>query len=61
MDVKIPRRTLTVEEAAHIIGISRGAAYEACQRGDLPSIRIGRRIVVSVEALDRILAGTGLK
>jgi excisionase family DNA binding protein len=37
---------LTVEEAAALLGISRGLAYEGCRRGDLPSIRIGRRILV---------------
>ena len=42
------RLTLTVEEAAVVLGISRGSAYSAAARGDLPGvIRIGRRMVVS--------------
>jgi excisionase family DNA binding protein len=51
------RLTLTVEEAASILGISRAGAYDAVQRGEIPSIRIGRRILVPRAALDRLLGG----
>ncbi len=34
---------LTVEEAAKLLRIGRGAAYEAARRGDLPTVRIGAR------------------
>ena len=51
------RETITVEEAARVLGIGRSAAYEAVHRGDIPIIRIGRRIVVPVRALTRILEG----
>jgi excisionase family DNA binding protein len=51
------RLVLTVEEAATLLGISRAFAYEATNRGDIPSIRIGRRILVPKAALDRLLAG----
>jgi excisionase family DNA binding protein len=37
---------LTVEQAAQLLGISRGLAYEAARRGELPTIRIGRRLLV---------------
>ena len=40
------RLTLTVEEAAASLGISRASAYEAVRRGEIPAIRIGRRILV---------------
>ena len=50
------RLTLTVEEAAATLGISRAFAYEAVRRGDIPSIRIGRRILVPQAALDRLLS-----
>jgi excisionase family DNA binding protein len=49
------RLTLTVEEAATLLGISRAFAYEAVNRGEVPSIRIGRRILVPKAALDRLL------
>jgi excisionase family DNA binding protein len=40
------RLTLTVEEAAEVLGISRTLAYELVRRGALPSLRLGRRLVV---------------
>lgn len=51
------RETLTVAEAAQVLGISRGAAYRAVRAGDIPSLRIGERIVVPRAALDRYLQG----
>jgi excisionase family DNA binding protein len=48
--------TLTVEEAAKRLGISRAFAYESVRRGDIPSIKIGRRVLVPKEALHRLLA-----
>ncbi|MFZ0668439.1 MAG: helix-turn-helix domain-containing protein [Acidimicrobiales bacterium] len=49
------RLVLTVEEAAQLLGISRSFAYEAVQRGEIPSMRIGRRILVPKAALKRLL------
>jgi excisionase family DNA binding protein len=50
-----PRLTISVEEAGQLLGISRGLAYELVSRGDIPSIRLGRRIVVPRRALDQLL------
>ena len=47
--------TLTVEEAAAALGISRAFAYEAVARGEIPCIRIGGRILVPRIALERML------
>jgi len=47
--------TMTVEEAAAALKISRGLAYEAARDGRLPCIRIGRRLLVSRRALSRLL------
>jgi excisionase family DNA binding protein len=52
------RRIVTVSEAATILRISRGSAYEAAKRGEIPTIRIGRRWLVPLAALERMLAGT---
>jgi excisionase family DNA binding protein len=49
------RLTTSVEEAGRLLGISRSLAYELVNRGDIPSIRLGRRIVVPRQALDRLL------
>ena len=38
--------TISVEDAGAVLGISRGGAYEAVKSGDIPSIRIGRRLLV---------------
>jgi excisionase family DNA binding protein len=56
---KVQRRTLTVEEAGRILGLGRGAAYAAARRGELPTIRIGRKLIVPVDRLERLLAGEG--
>lgn len=48
-------RTLTVDEAAKILGISRNLAYELVRLGQIPSVRLGRRIVVPRAALERLL------
>jgi excisionase family DNA binding protein len=50
------RLTLTVDEAAQVLGISRALAYELVARGELPSLRLGRRIVVPRRALDLLLS-----
>ena len=49
--------TATVEETAEMLGISRNAAYEAARRGEIPTIKIGRRVLVPRAALDRMLQG----
>jgi excisionase family DNA binding protein len=51
------RRVVTVNEAAVMLRISRGAAYEAARRKQIPTIRIGRRLLVPLAALERMLAG----
>ncbi len=48
---------LRVEEAAAVLRISRGTAYELARRGELPVIRLGRRLLVSKAALTRMLEG----
>jgi excisionase family DNA binding protein len=52
------RLTLTVEEAGTLLGISRALAYEAGNREDIPSIRIGRRILVPKAAIQRLVGAT---
>lgn len=45
------RITLTVEEAAALLGLGRTAAYEAARRGEIPCRKLGRRVIVPVPAL----------
>ena len=45
------RAALSVVEVAELLGIGRSAAYEACRRGDIPTRRLGRRLLIPVPAL----------
>jgi excisionase family DNA binding protein len=51
------RKTLTIPEAAQALGIGRNQGYEAAKRGEIPTIKIGKRILVPVAALERMLQG----
>ncbi|MCL6557995.1 MAG: helix-turn-helix domain-containing protein [Firmicutes bacterium] len=51
------RKTCTVDEFAHILGIGRGTAYAAVRRGEIPHIRVGRRIVIPCQVVENLLAG----
>ena len=53
------RLTYTIEEAARLIGIGRSSAYQAAQTGEIPTVRIGRRLLVPVQALEGLLATVG--
>ncbi len=46
----------TIPEAAKKLGIGRNTAYEAARRGQIPTIKIGKRLLVPREALERKLA-----
>jgi hypothetical protein len=43
--------TMTVEQAAAFLNISRQAAYNGCHSGDIPSIRVNGKILVAVPLL----------
>jgi len=49
------RQTLSVEDAGEILGLSRGAAYARAKDGSLPTIRLGKRLLVPKAALDKLL------
>ena len=49
------RRVWSVDETAEQLGISRAHAYELIARREIPHLRLGRRIVVPVHALDELL------
>jgi len=40
------RKTQTIRETAKELGIGVNQAYEAARRGEIPTIRIGKRILV---------------
>lgn len=49
------KAVITVDQAANLLTIGRTSAYEAIRRGELPSLRIGRRLVVPVAPLMQML------
>jgi excisionase family DNA binding protein len=50
------RSTFSVEEAGcEILGLSKCSAYAAANNGSLPTIRVGRRLLVPRLALERLL------
>jgi excisionase family DNA binding protein len=49
-------RVKTLDEVASLLRISRGSAYEAAKRKEIPTIRIGRRLLVPCDALERLLS-----
>ncbi len=53
------KKVLTVSEAAEWLGISNGSAYEVARKGQIPTIRIGRRLIAPRVALERMLAEAG--
>jgi len=53
------RRVFSVPESAEILGISRSTAYELVGAGKLRSIRLGRRILVPMRAIEALIEGEG--
>lgn len=47
--------TMTVEEAAELLGVSRSSGYRAAAVGEIPTIRIGRRLLVPTKKLLTLL------
>ena len=56
--IAIEGRVKTLDEVASLLRISRGSAYEAAKRKEIPTIRIGRRLLVPCDALERLLSGS---
>jgi excisionase family DNA binding protein len=53
------RVTRTVPEAAQLLGLSESATYEAVGRGQIPAVKIGRRVLVKRDALLAMLTSAG--
>jgi excisionase family DNA binding protein len=55
-------KTISVPQAgATYFGLSRGGSYDAAQRGEIPTIKMGRLRRVPVQALERMLENAGRK
>jgi excisionase family DNA binding protein len=49
------RLVYTVTEAAELLGLGRSTAYELAARGELPIVRLGRRVAVTRSTLTELL------
>ena len=47
--------TYSIAEAADKLGIGKNQGYEAARRGEIPTIKIGKRVLVPRAAFDRML------
>jgi excisionase family DNA binding protein len=54
---RIDSLTLTIPQAARLLGISISKAYEAARMGQLPTIRVGTRVLVSRRRLEELVDG----
>ena len=55
------RLVMTVPEAARALGISRALGYELVRRGVIPSLRLGRRLVVPTKALAALVDSAAVR
>jgi len=54
--MEIERKTISVEEAGKILGVSRPKAYELVKEGRIPVLKLGpHKFVVPVSALEKYL------
>lgn len=51
LDELAGKATITIEQTAKLLGLGRRAAYVAARRGELPTRRLGRPLLVPVPAL----------
>jgi len=56
MQRETERLTYDIVEAGRLLGLGRNASYDAAKAGQIPVLKIGRRLLVPKAALDRMLA-----
>jgi excisionase family DNA binding protein len=53
------RATITIPQAGEVLGLGRDSAYRAADRGEIPTLKLGRRLLVPVPKLLRLLGELG--
>jgi excisionase family DNA binding protein len=54
------RQTYKVQEVGDILGIGRNTAYTAVKNGQIPAFRIGKRLLISRNTVERLLAARSI-
>jgi hypothetical protein len=54
----VDKKATSVEIAGRLLDVSRGVAYESARSGAIPTIRLGRRLVVPISKLADMLGET---
>ena len=52
------RSTLNVAEAAEMLGLSEASIYVAVRKGEIPSVRIGKRWLIPRHYIDKLIGGS---
>jgi hypothetical protein len=61
-EAKNPCRTMSIPEGGSLYyGLSRNGSYDAAKRGEIPVLRVGRKLRVPVAAMERLLENVTLK
>ncbi len=58
MDRNLSRGLYTVTEAARLVGVGRSTMYELVQRGEVASLRLGRKLLITRPTLEGLLGFT---
>lgn len=53
--------TLTVQDTAQMLGLSRNSVYQGVLTGEIPHVKVGKRILIPRAALERMLESAGQK
>jgi excisionase family DNA binding protein len=53
--MNIERKTMSVVEAGELLGLGRSAAYSSARRGEIPTLKFGRKLVVPIALFQRML------
>jgi len=47
--------SVSVPEAARLLGLSRSSTYAAVKRGEIPSVRVGGRVLIPMSRLHDLI------
>jgi excisionase family DNA binding protein len=56
LDLRPIRQTYNVAEVADLLGVSRSSLYASIRRGELRGLQFGRRVVIPVSVVEKMLA-----